>query len=58
MSEELSQSTAVFNDSISENNGLSLISDQHKNVYSVGISTGGFAEIRAYSIIPYHRQSH
>ena len=33
-------------DSISENNGLSLISDQDKNVYSVGISTGGLAEIR------------
>ncbi len=33
-------------DSISENNGLSLISDQDKNIYSVGISTGGLAEIR------------
>lgn len=33
-------------DSISENNGLSLISDEDKNVYSVGISTGGLAEIR------------
>lgn len=33
-------------DSISENNGLSLVADQDKNVYSVGISTGGLAEIR------------
>lgn len=33
-------------DSISENNGLSLITDRDKNIYSVGISTGGRAEIR------------
>ena len=32
--------------SISENNGLSLLTDQDKQVYSVGISTGGIAEIR------------
>ncbi|MFS8562908.1 MAG: methyltransferase domain-containing protein [Rhabdochlamydiaceae bacterium] len=32
--------------SISENNGLSLISDEHRNIYSVGVSTGGIAEIR------------
>lgn len=32
--------------SISENNGLALLSDQDKHIYSVGISTGGIAEIR------------
>lgn len=32
--------------SISENNGLSLITDEDKDIYSVGISTGGAAEIR------------
>ncbi len=45
MTEELFKSTGILN-SISENNGLSLMSDQHKNVYSIGISTGGVAEIR------------
>ena len=33
-------------ESISENNGLSLISDQDTSIYSIGISTGGSAEIR------------
>jgi ubiquinone/menaquinone biosynthesis C-methylase UbiE len=32
--------------SISENNGLAILSDQDKRVYSVGISTGGVAEIQ------------
>lgn len=32
--------------SISENNGISLLTQQHANVYSVGISTGGVAEMR------------
>jgi ubiquinone/menaquinone biosynthesis C-methylase UbiE len=38
--------------SISENNGLSLISARHAKIYSVGISTGGAAEIRMASSAP------
>lgn len=39
------ESQQSFN-SISENNGLALMSAQDKKIYSVGISTGGLAEIR------------
>jgi len=36
----------IFKDSISENNGIKLIRKKDKNILSVGISTGGSAEIR------------
>lgn len=32
--------------SISENNGIAILSDDDQQIYSVGISTGGLAEIR------------
>lgn len=38
--------------SISENHGLSFISNQDENIYSVGISTGGIAEIRMARCLP------
>lgn len=41
--------------SISENNGISLLTQQHANVYSVGISTGGVAEMRMAKLHA-HRQ--
>ncbi|MBS4168990.1 class I SAM-dependent methyltransferase [Parachlamydia sp. AcF125] len=36
----------------SENHGLSLISNQEENIYSVGMSTGGIAEIRMARALP------
>lgn len=41
--------------SISENHGLSLMSNQDKNIYSVGMSTGGIAEIRMARDLPHRR---
>lgn len=38
--------------SISENNGLALITEQDRRIYSVGISTGGTAEIRMATASP------
>lgn len=35
-----------YSSSISENNGLAVITDRDHKIYSVGISTGGAAEIR------------
>ena len=33
-------------ESLSENHGLAILSDKDRRIYSVGISTGGLAEIR------------
>lgn len=44
--------TTDMSNSISENNGLSLITDWDKTIYSVGISTGGIAEIRMAKAVP------
>lgn len=41
--------------SISENHGLSLVFDQDEDIYSVGISTGGIAEIRMARAHPNRR---
>lgn len=45
MTEQLPKSPYIMN-SMSENQGVSLISNQDETIYSVGISTGGAAEIR------------
>lgn len=51
MAKNSSKSTPLV-DSISENHGLSLLSDQDLHIYSVGISTAGLAEIRMAKKLP------
>lgn len=37
--------------SISENSGIALLTERHKTIYSVGISTGGIAEMRMAKLL-------
>jgi len=39
----------------SENNGLALLTDQDLKVYSIGISTGGVAEVRMAKLNPHRK---
>lgn len=41
--------------SISENNGIATLNDSDLEIYSVGISTGGIAEIRMAELNPQRR---